>query len=138
MSNKLLYKDLVLKSRVKNIDVLCFTEHWIKEDYLTSFQLDQYKLVSNFGRRKYNNGGSCVYVKKNICTKDINCLQGISIEKDFEIAISEVVTYGYVIACIYTSPNGDFRVFLNLLYKKYSLIRKRSSCYVETRTYTFR
>jgi hypothetical protein len=60
MSNKLLDIDLVLKSRVKNIDVLCFTEHWIKEDYLTSIQLDQYKLVSHFGRRKYNPGGSCV------------------------------------------------------------------------------
>ena len=52
--------------------------------------------------------------KKSICTKDVNCLQGISIE-DFEIAISELVTYGYVIACIYRSPNGDFRVFLKNL-----------------------
>ena len=64
MSNKLLDIDLVLKSRVKNIDVLCFTEHWIKDDYLNSTQLDQYKPVSHFGRRKYNHGGACIYVKK--------------------------------------------------------------------------
>ena len=115
MNNKLLDIDLLLKSRVKNIDVLCFTEHWIKEDYLNSIQLDQYKLVSYFGRSKYNHGGACIYVKNSICTKDVNCLQGISIEKDFEIAISELVTYGYVIACIYRSPNGDFRVFLKNL-----------------------
>ena len=90
-------------------------EHWIKEDYLNSIQLDQYKLVSNFGRSKYNHGGACVYVKKSICTKDVNCLQGLSIEKDFEIAITELVTYSYVIACINRSPNGDFRVYLKNL-----------------------
>jgi hypothetical protein len=112
MSNKLLDIDLVLKLRVKNIDVLCFTEHWIKEDYLITIQLDQYKLVSHFGRKNYNHGGSCIYVKKSTCTKDVNCLQGISVEKDFEMSVSEVVTYGYIIACIYRSPDGNFRLFL--------------------------
>jgi hypothetical protein len=115
MSNKLLDIDLVLKSRVKNIDVLCFTEHWIKEDHLTSIQLDQYKLVSHCGRKNYNHGGSCIYVKKSICTKDVNCLQGISVEKDFEMSASEVVTYGYIIACIYRSPDDNLRVFLKNL-----------------------
>jgi hypothetical protein len=115
MCNKLLDIDLVLKSSLENIDVLCFTEHWILEDFLNSIQLDQYKLVSYFGRSKYNHGGSCIYVKSSICTKDVKCLQGISIEKDFEIAISELVSYGYVVACIYRSPNGDFKVFLKNL-----------------------
>ena len=104
-------------------------EHWIKEDYLNSIQLDQYKLVSHFDRSKYSHGGACIYVKKSICTKDVNCLQGISIEKDFEIAISELVTYGYVVACIYRSPNGDFRVFLKNLefvIQKISLIKKEA------------
>jgi hypothetical protein len=33
ISNKQIEIDLVLKSSLKNIDVLCFTEHWLKEDY---------------------------------------------------------------------------------------------------------
>jgi hypothetical protein len=115
MRNKLLELDLVLKSRVHNIDVLCFTEHWIKEDYLTTIQIDQYKLVSHYGRKNNNHGGSRIYVKKSICTKDVKCLQDISVEKDFEMSVSEVVTYGYIIVCIYRSPDGNFRVFLKNL-----------------------
>jgi hypothetical protein len=64
--NKLLELDLVLKSRVQNTDVLCFTEHWIKEDYLTSIHIDQYKLVNYFGRKNHNHGGSCIFVKKKV------------------------------------------------------------------------
>jgi len=115
MRNKLLELDIVLKLRVQNIDVVCLTEHWIKEDYLTTIQIDQYKLVSHFGRKNHNHGGSCIYVKKNIRTKDVNYLQGISVEKDFEMSVSEVVTHGYIVVCIYRSPDGNFRVFLNNL-----------------------
>ena len=52
--------DLVLKSDLRNIDVLCFTEHWIKEDYLNLIGIEQYKLVSGFSRKMYDHGGSCM------------------------------------------------------------------------------
>jgi len=83
ISNKQIEIDLVLKSSLKNIDVLCFTEHWVKEDYLKLIKIDQYKLVSYFSRKNYNHGGSCVYVKKSVSTKDLNCFQDISVEKEF-------------------------------------------------------
>jgi len=119
---------MVLKLRVQNIDVLCLTEHWIKEDYLTTVHIDQYKLVSHFGRKNHNHGGSCIYAKKDIRTKDVNYLQGMSVEKDFEISVSEVVTHGYIVVCIYRSPDGNFRVFLNnfeLIIKKIQSKRKK-------------
>jgi hypothetical protein len=72
ISNKLIELDLVLKSNQKNIDVLCFTEHWVKEDYLKLIQIEQYKLVGHFSRNNYDNGGSCIYVKKKFCTKVLN------------------------------------------------------------------
>jgi hypothetical protein len=34
ISNKQTELDLVLKLSPKNIEVLCFTEHWVKVDYL--------------------------------------------------------------------------------------------------------
>ena len=40
--NKQTKNDLVLKSNLKNIDALCFTDNWLKEDYLKLFQIDQY------------------------------------------------------------------------------------------------
>jgi hypothetical protein len=37
------------------------------------------------------------------------------VEKDFEMSVSEVVPYGYIIVCIYRSPDRNFRVFLKNL-----------------------
>jgi len=72
--NKQIGVDLALKLNLNNTDVLCFTEHWLKEDYLKLINLDQYKLVSYFSRKIHNHGGTCIYVKKkNVCTKDLNC-----------------------------------------------------------------
>jgi len=48
ISNKQIELGLVLKSILKNTEVLCFTEHLIKADYLNLIQIDQYKLVNYF------------------------------------------------------------------------------------------
>jgi len=37
VGNKQIENYLLLKSNLKNIDALCFTEHWLKEDYLKLF-----------------------------------------------------------------------------------------------------
>jgi hypothetical protein len=50
ISNKQIELDLALKLRLKNAEVLRFTEHWVKVDYLNLIQIDQYKLVSHFSR----------------------------------------------------------------------------------------
>ena len=61
ISNKKTELDLVLKSSLRNTNVLCFTEHSIKADYLNLIQIDQYKLRSHFSRKKRDHGGSCIY-----------------------------------------------------------------------------
>jgi len=49
--------------------------------------------------------------KKTICTKDLNCSQDISVQKDFEVSMTELVDYGYIIVCIYRSPDSNFLIF---------------------------
>jgi hypothetical protein len=51
ISNKQIETDLILKSSLKNIDVLRFTEHWVKDDHLKLIQINQYKLVSYLAER---------------------------------------------------------------------------------------
>jgi hypothetical protein len=70
--------------------------------------------VSYFSRKNYDHGGSCIYVKKKkrICTKELNCFQGISMEKGFEMSATEWVEYGYIIVCIYRSPDSNLWIFL--------------------------
>jgi exonuclease III len=97
------------------MDVLCFTEHWLKEDYLKLIHIDQYELASYFSRKQHNHGGSGTYVGKNICTKNLNCVQNISAEKDSEVSATELVDYDYIILCIYKSPDGNFWMFLKNL-----------------------
>jgi hypothetical protein len=108
IGNKNIEVDLALKSDLKDIDVLCFTEHWLKEDYLKLIHIDQYELVSYFSRTQHNHGGSCIYVVKNICTNNLNFFQDISADKDFEVSATELVDYSYIIVCIYRSPDGNF------------------------------
>jgi hypothetical protein len=110
--NKLVQTDLVFKSDLKDIDVPCFTEHWLKEDYLKLICIDQYELVSYFSRKQHKCGGSCMYVGKNICTKNLNCFQNISAEKDSEVSATELVDYDYIMVCIYRLPDNNFWIFL--------------------------
>ena len=49
--------------------------------------------------------------KKTFCIKDLNCSQDISVEKDFEVSMTELVDYGYIIVCVYRSPDGNFFIF---------------------------
>jgi hypothetical protein len=112
IGNKQIEVHLALKSDLKDIDVLCFTEHWLKEDCLKLIHIDQYKLVSYCSRTQHNHGGSCIYVVKNVCTKNLNCFQDISAEKDFEVSATELVDYNYIIVCIYRSHDDNFLIFL--------------------------
>jgi len=61
IGNKEIENDLVLKSHLKNIDALCFAQHWLEEDYMKLFRIDQYKLVSYFSRKYRNHAGSCIF-----------------------------------------------------------------------------
>ena len=115
VGNKQTEVDLALKLNLNNTDILCFTEYWLKEDYLKLIYLDQYKLVSYFSRKNHNHGGSSIFVRKNICTRELNCCQDISVEKDCEVSMTELVDCGYIVVCIYRSPDGKFWIFLKNL-----------------------
>jgi hypothetical protein len=39
----------------------------------------------------------------------------MSVEKDFEMSVTELVDYGYITVCIYRSPNSNFWIFLKNL-----------------------
>jgi exonuclease III len=73
-------------------------------------------LVSNFCRISSEHGGSCIYVRKYLQTKEVNCFHGISREKDFEKTVVELLDYKIIIVCVvYRSPDGDFHIFLRNL-----------------------
>ena len=72
------------------MDVLCLSDHWLREDCTKLISIDNFKLASDFNRSKSDHGGSCIYVKRHVQTKDIIYLQGISKEKGFEMTAAKI------------------------------------------------
>ena len=58
----------------------------------------------------YDQGGSCIYVMKDIGTKELNCFKSNNLEKEFFMCVIELLNYGYIILCIYIymSPDSKF------------------------------
>jgi hypothetical protein len=54
-------------------------------------------------------------VKKGIRTKELICFTGISVEKEFEMSVTELVDFGFIIVCIYRPPDSNFWSFLKIL-----------------------
>jgi hypothetical protein len=83
LKNKLLELTVLLQSDLKHVDILCFTEHWLKEEHLGVTNIDHFKLVSKFSRIRKEGGGSCIFVKDRVQTKELDSMQGLCKEKDF-------------------------------------------------------
>jgi len=54
----------------------------------------------------------CVYVVKGIWTNELKVIKGIIVEKEFEMSVTELVDYGYIVVFIYRSPDRKFWTFL--------------------------
>jgi exonuclease III len=118
INNKLLELNVLLQSDLADVDLLCLSEHWPREEYIKLSSIDKFKLTSNFSRSESDHGGSCIYVKHHVQTREINYLKGISKEKNFEMTAVEILDYKLIIVCVcvcvcdYRSPDDDFSPFL--------------------------
>jgi len=66
INNKLLELNVSLQSELADVDVLCLSEHWLREEYIQLISIDKIKLASNFSRSKSDHGGSSIYVKYHV------------------------------------------------------------------------
>jgi predicted outer membrane repeat protein len=69
-----------LQSDLEYVDVLCLTEHWQSDQKMKGINISEFKLVRAFCRNSSEHGGSGIYVKKGLETKEVNYFQGISEE----------------------------------------------------------
>lgn len=119
MRSKICDIELLLESR--NIDVLCLTETFLRDDNAETLQLPNYKIATYFSRQKKSRGGVCIYVKKSINFKKIDWISEISIETHFECCGLEIPETNWYIICLYRTPNSNLCLFIEklelLLYK---------------------
>jgi hypothetical protein len=87
----------------------------MREEYIRFITVDEFKLTSNFNRSKIIHGGTCIYVKNYLQTRELNYIKGISKEKDFEMSAVENLDYDLIVVCVYRSPDGNFSIFIRNL-----------------------
>jgi len=97
---KLLELKVILQTHLAEVDVLCLSEHWLQEEYIKLISIDEFQLASNFSRSKSSHGGSCIYIKHYMQTKEVNYPKGISKEKDFEVTTVEIQECELIIVCL--------------------------------------
>lgn len=99
-----------------DVDLLCITEHWLRETELDHTVIENYKLVSHYSRSNLQRGGVCIFAKKKIDI--IPQKTNHSCEKHFEMSVgvinSQMGEKIYLIV-IYRTPDGDFNEFIHRL-----------------------
>lgn len=120
--NKLDELDVLINN--ENIDILCLSEHWVKDHSLKFCNINNFVLANAFCRVRSLRGGVIIYIKSNYEFKKVECLDKISQELHCEIASIEIVTLNSIIINIYRSPNGDINIFFEILTKLFNRVIK--------------
>jgi hypothetical protein len=88
----------------------------MEEKDLLYFTIPDYVLGSSFCSQNLWNGGTCIFVHKDLCFSKINISRN-SKEKDLEICAIELDTNSYklIILSLYRAPRADCRQFIKYL-----------------------
>lgn len=96
--------------------ILCITEHHLREFELESSPIEHYKLGAKFCRGNLKDGGTCIFVHESISFITIN-LQEFSKEQDIEVCAIKIYlpTSIMCVISIYRSPDGNFQWFMKMV-----------------------
>jgi hypothetical protein len=79
--------EILLETVINNVEVLCFTEHWLNCHKIHAIKINHFTLASAFCRKNSDHGGSCIFIKKGVMTKELNSLKEFGEEKSFELSV---------------------------------------------------
>lgn len=96
-----------------SVDVLCFTETFIRIGEEKNVVLKNFKMVSSYCRAKQRRGGVCILVKNNIQCTSFLLTHEIAEDKHFECCAMEIKDSNLIIICIYRTPNSNIDIFFN-------------------------
>ena len=99
--------------------MICLTEHHLKNDEIDATPISNYKAGAKYCRKKFKNGGVCIYIQEVLKFTNIN-LQKHCKEQAIEITavtlkLNQKKKKNVIIFCVYRAPSGDFDYFLNKL-----------------------
>jgi exonuclease III len=96
--------------------ILCLTEHHLRFDELKNINFSPYTLGVQFCQQFHKQGEVSIFVSSNIQFQTIN-LDHFNREKDLETCALKIdlLPVNLKIICIYRSPTGNFKYFINQL-----------------------
>ena len=108
---------LISDANFSAVDVMCITEHWLREQELPMVYLDDYLCTSAFCRINLEQGGVLTLVHKNLEQKEKTHTLYLNEEKKFEHTVIEVKkgTNLYIIVTLYRTPDSSIEIFLSKL-----------------------
>jgi hypothetical protein len=80
-----------------------------KQQQIGYMNFMQLELANSFCRVTSGHGGACIYVKKDIETREVNYFRNMSEEKNFEMSVIELSDCKITVFCIYRAPDRSFR-----------------------------
>jgi hypothetical protein len=66
--------EMLLETEINNTEVLCFTEHRLNCHKIYAINIMHFTLANAFCGRNSDHGGSCIFVRKGVITKELNLL----------------------------------------------------------------
>jgi hypothetical protein len=77
LRNKLLELIVLLNTEFIDLDILCFSEHWLNDEEIRTLNIEHYKLVDNFSRISRSGGGSCIWIRKDLQVREVSYLRNM-------------------------------------------------------------
>lgn len=107
--------DVELFCNTHNIDILCFSETFLKTADIDSVQIDNFKNTSSYSRKNLSRGGVAIYTKHSITAIDLEWIKDFTIEKHFECCGIKVPELNFYVICLYRTPDSNFEIFIRCL-----------------------
>jgi len=96
--------------------VLCFTEHHLKEFEINNTCINNYNLGAYYCRKNRKFGGVGIFVHDTLSCTPIDLTKYCN-EQDLEACALKfkILNNAFCILCIYRPPAGNFETFIHLL-----------------------
>lgn len=96
-----------LAEKDMEVDILCITEHFMKQDLEYQLCIPNYCLAACFSRKESKRGGACILIKNGLQWRELPKISKISSVGVFECCAIELIDHNTVIVCIYRVPNAN-------------------------------
>lgn len=113
-------------------EIICLSEHFLRDFEMNNFLIPDFKLAASYCRKRFKNGGCCIFVRQWIKC-DIMDINEFCSDKHSEICGIKLKSLDeeILIFTVYRAPSGDIDTFLASVYsilEKY-ILKKRKYWY---------